>query len=63
MREPLLYRLPQGIDEIHWLCETQGPPNPNFYKEFKGWFNMNSYLWMDEPTYLLYTLRWGEYNG
>ena len=53
MREPLLYRLPHGIDEIHWLCETQGPPNPNFYKEFKGWFNMNSYLWMDEPTYML----------
>ena len=58
---PNLYRIPPGIDEVRWLGETQGPPNPKFYKEYTGWFMMNGYVWLDEPTYLLYTLKWGEY--
>jgi hypothetical protein len=61
MSESLIYRVPTGINEMHWLHHTVGPLNPLFKMDQRGWYSMSGYVWMDEPTYLLYTLKYGEY--
>ena len=61
MSKPLIYRVPMGVNGMHELHNTVGPLNPLFKVDCKGWFAMAGYVWMDEPTYLVYTLKWGEY--
>ena len=61
MSEPLIYRVPMGVNEMNWLHTTVGPLNPLFRSERQGWYAMAGYVWMDEPTYLVYTLKYGEY--
>ena len=50
-----------GVNEMNWLHTTVGPLNPLFRSERQGWYAMAGYVWMDEPTYLVYTLKYGEY--
>ena len=61
MSKPLIYRVPMGVNGMHELHQTVGPLNPLFKVDQKGWFAMAGYVWMDEPTYLVYTLKWGEH--
>ena len=59
--EPKIYRLPVGLNEMQWLHNTVGPLNPLFKMNHVGWWLAAGYVWMDEPTYLVYTLKWGEH--
>jgi len=61
MSDPKIYRLLMGVNEMHWLHNTVGPVNTQFKTDRVGWFTAAGYVWMDEPTYLIYTLKWGEY--
>lgn len=55
-----IWRISNHNREIaEWLTENHGGPNYNFNTNYEGWTIIAGYIWMSEPIYLFYALKFG----
>lgn len=58
--QELIWRVPNRLDGFEWLWDNYGRPNENFGIDRQGWTAVAGYIWMTEPIYLFYTLKFDD---
>jgi hypothetical protein len=59
-RDTSIWRVPHTRDAAEWLTENHGGPNYDFSANYQGWTIIAGYLWMSEPIYLFYALKFND---
>jgi hypothetical protein len=58
--QELIWRVHNNSEVREWLLDTYGPPNDYFPTDRTGWASSVGYIFMTEPMYLLYTLKFND---